>query len=132
LFIVPFGHHGNQEKSAMKLPSEAELLRIFIGATDKLQGRPLYEAIVDEARVRGLAGATVLKGNLGFGASSRLNAAKALELSDDLPVVIEIVDMPERIADFLPELDDMIRDGLVTLERVRVITYRHDVLQREN
>ena len=110
----------------MKLPAEAELLRIFIGESDKHHGRPLFEMIVEEARRRGLAGATVLRGMLGFGAHSRIHTAKILRLSEDLPMVIEIVDKPERIAEFLPDLDGMIGEGLVTLERVRVIVYRHD------
>ncbi len=110
----------------MTLPAEAELLRIFIGESDKYHGRPLYEVIVDEARRKGLAGATVLRGTLGFGASSLIHAAKILRLSEDLPMVVEIVDKPERIAEFLPDLDTLITEGLVTLERVRVILYRHD------
>ena len=110
----------------MKLPSEAELLRIFVGDGDKHHGRPLYEAIVEEARNRGLAGATVLRGTLGFGAHSRIHTAKILRLSEDLPMVVEIVDKPERIAEFLPVLDAMMAEGLVTLEKVRVIVYRHD------
>jgi PII-like signaling protein len=110
----------------MKLPSEAELLRIFIGESDRHHGHPLYEVIVEEARRRGLAGATVLRGTLGFGASSSIHTAKILRLSEDLPMVVEIVDKPERIAEFLPDLDGMIGEGLVTLERVRVIIYRHD------
>lgn len=109
----------------MQLPNEAELLRIFIGESDKWHGRPLYEVIVEEARKRGMAGATVLKGTLGFGADSRIHTAKILRLSEDLPLVIEIVDKPERIAEFLPQLDTMIDEGLVTLEKVRVIAYRH-------
>ena len=109
----------------MQLPAEAELLRIFIGESDKHGGRPLYEVIVEEARKRGLAGATVLRGVLGFGAHSRIHRAKVLRLSEDLPLVIEIVDKSERIADFLPVLDGMIAEGLVTLEKVRVILYRH-------
>ena len=109
----------------MKLPSEAELLRIFIGESDRHQGRPLYEAIVLAARKRGMAGATVLRGVMGFGADSRMHTAKILRLSEDLPIVVEIVDKPERIADFLPELDAMIQEGLITLERARVIAYRH-------
>ena len=108
----------------MKLPSEAELLRIFVGENDKHRSKPLYEAIVEEARQRGLAGATVLRGTMGFGAHSRIHTAKILRLSQDLPMVIEIVDKPERIADFLPQLDEMMGQGLVTLEKVRVITYR--------
>lgn len=109
----------------MKQLSEAELLRIFIGESDKYQGRPLYEVIVEEARRCGLAGATVLRGTLGFGANSRIHTAKILRLSEDLPMVIEIVDQPERIVAFLPELDVLIKEGLVTLERVQVIAYRH-------
>jgi PII-like signaling protein len=110
----------------MKLPGEAELLRVFIGESDKHHGRPLYEVIVEEARRKGLAGATVLRGTLGFGASSRIHTAKMLRLSEDLPMVVELVDQPERIAEFLPQLDTMVTEGLVTLERVRVIIYRHD------
>jgi uncharacterized protein len=109
----------------MKLPDEAELLRIFIGESDHWHGRPLYEAIVQEARRRGMAGATVLRGLMGFGAHSRMHTAKILRLSEDLPMIVEIVDKPERIAEFLPELDKMIDEGLVTLERVRIIAYRH-------
>jgi len=109
----------------MTLPSEAELLRMFIGESDRHRGRPLYEVIVEEARARGMAGAAVLRGALGFGAHSRLHTARILRLSEDLPMVIEIVDRPERIAALLPYLDEMIGEGLVTLERVRVIVYRH-------
>lgn len=110
----------------MKLPAEAELLRIFIGESDRYHGRPLYEALVEDARRRGLAGATVLRGTLGFGAHSRIHTAKILRLSEDLPMVVEIVDTPEKIAAFLPDLDAMIGEGLVTLEKVRVIVYRHE------
>jgi PII-like signaling protein len=109
----------------MKLPSEAFLLRIFIGESDKVDGKPLYEVIVEDARKRGLAGATVLRGFLGFGANSRIHSSKVLRLSEDLPVVVEIVDTEDKIEAFLPELDTMIGEGLVTLERIRVITYRH-------
>jgi PII-like signaling protein len=110
----------------MHLPAEAELLRIFIGESDRHGHRPLAEAIVQLARERGLAGATVLRGVMGFGAHSRLHTAKILRLSEDLPVVIEIVDRPDRIAGFLPLIDGMIGEGLVTLEKVRVIAYRHN------
>lgn len=109
----------------MELPKEAELLRVFIGESDKHHGRPLYEVIVELARVRGLAGATVLRGMMGFGKHSRLHTAKVLRLSEDLPIIIEIVDKPERIAMFLPELDALVGEGLVTLEKVRVLAYRH-------
>jgi len=109
----------------MHLPSEGELLRIFVGESDRHGHRPLYEVIVEEARKRGLAGATVLRGTLGFGAHSRIHTAKILRLSEDLPMVIEIVDTPERIAAFLPDLDSMVDEGMVTLEKIRVIIYRH-------
>lgn len=109
----------------MKLPFEAELVRIFIGESDKHGSRPLYEVIVEEARRRGMAGATVLRGILGFGADSRIHTAKILRLSEDLPIVVEVVDSAERIAEFLPLLDGMIDEGLITLEKVRVIAYRH-------
>ncbi len=109
----------------MKLSGEAELLRIFIGESDKFEGKPLYEVIVLEARRRGLAGATVLRGQLGFGADSRIHTAKILRLSEDLPLVIEIVDEPKKISAFLPDLDRMVAEGMVTIEKVRVITYRH-------
>jgi PII-like signaling protein len=111
----------------MKLPSEASLLRIFIGESDKADGRPLYEVIVEESRKRGMAGATVLRGFIGFGANSRIHTSKVLRLSEDLPVVIEIVDDQEKIEAFLPELDKMIGEGLVTLEKVHVIAYRHNL-----
>ena len=116
----------------MTLPEEAELLRIFVGESDKHHGRPLYEVIVEEARRKGLAGATVLRGTLGFGAHSRIHTAKILRLSEDLPMIIEIVDKPERIAAFLPELDQIMDEGLVTLEKVRVIIYRHSETKRDN
>ncbi len=101
----------------MRLPEEAELLRIFLGESDRHQGRPLYEAIVLEARKRGMAGATVLRGVMGFGADSRMHTAKILRLSEDLPIVVEIVDTPDRIEAFLPDLDAMMKEGLITLER---------------
>jgi PII-like signaling protein len=107
----------------MTLPSNGQLLRIFIGESDRWHHQPLYEAIVFKAREAGLAGATVLRGAMGFGASSRLHTAKILRLSMDLPVVIEIVDAPEKIAAFLPSLDQMVTEGLVTLEDVRVLKY---------
>ena len=108
----------------MQLPHEAVLLRIFIGESDRWEHKPLYEAIVLKARELHLAGATVLRGPMGFGKSSRLHTAKILRLSMDLPLVIEIVDGEERINAFLPELDKMIGGGLVTVEKVRVIEYR--------
>jgi PII-like signaling protein len=108
----------------MKLLTEARLLRVFIGESDKFEGRPLYQVIVERARRRELAGATVLRGYLGFGANSRIHSARVLRLSEDLPMVIEIVDEPERINAFVEELDGMIGEGLVTLEKVEVLIYR--------
>jgi len=108
----------------MNLPNEATLLRIFLGESDRWKHQPLYEAIVLKAREMHLAGATVLRGPMGFGKSSRLHTAKILRLSMDLPVVIEIVDAEEKIQSFLPALDEMMKGGLVTLEKVRVIQYR--------
>jgi hypothetical protein len=109
----------------MKLPEEGVLLRIFIGEGDREPGRdrPLFEAIVMRAREAHLAGATVLKGPLGFGKNSRLHAAKLLELSTDLPILIEIVDSQEKINAFLPTVDELVAEGLVTLEAVRVLKY---------
>lgn len=109
----------------MKLPSEGVLLRIFIGASDLHKGRPLHERIVEEARARGLAGATVLRGIMGYGAASRVHTAKLLRLSEDLPIVVEIVDAQEKIDDFLPFLDEVVTEGLVTMERAHIIRYRH-------
>ena len=108
----------------MRLPEEAELLRIFVGEEDRYKGRPLYEAIVEEARKQGLAGATVLRGILGFGAKSLIKTSKILRLSRDLPVIIEIVDYPEHINSFMATLDQMMDEGLVTLERAKVVAYR--------
>ena len=108
----------------MQIPQDATRLSIYIGESDRWHQQPLYEAIVLKARELHLAGATVLRGPMGFGKSSRLHTAKILRLSMDLPVVIEIVDAEEAINRFLPVLDEMIAGGLVTLERVRVIDYR--------
>lgn len=108
----------------MSLPTEGKLLRIFVGEGDYWHGKPLYEAIVLEARKRGLAGATVIKGFMGFGAHSRIHTAKLLELSQDLPIVVEIVDAPEKIEAFMPDLEQMVGDGLITLERAEVLLYR--------
>jgi uncharacterized protein len=109
----------------MKLPEQGMLLRIFVGETDKYQGKPLYEWIVLKARELNMAGATVVRGILGFGADSRLHSAKVLRLSEDLPVVIELVDTEENLNKLLPLLDDAVLEGLITLEKVRVIKYRH-------
>ena len=111
----------------MTIPEEGYLLRIFVGESDKLGHRPLYEVIVLKAREAGLAGATVLRGVMGYGKNSVLHTAKILRLSEDLPMVVEIVDSLEKVEAFLPELDGMITDGLVTLEKVCVLNYRSSV-----
>ena len=108
----------------MNLPRDGQLLRIFIGESDRHGGLPLYDAIVQEARRRGLAGATVFRGFEGFGARSRIHTARILRLSEDLPIVIEIVDTEEKIQGFLPVLEEMVREGLVTVEKATVIFYR--------
>lgn len=110
----------------MHLPQDAMLLRIFIGESDRWHHQPLYEAIVLKARELHLAGATVLRGPMGFGKSSRLHTAKILRLSMDLPMVIEIIDAEDKLNAFLPTLDEMMKGGLVTLEKVKVIDYRAD------
>ena|SRR5487761_2125494 len=108
----------------MQIPTDAVLLRIFLGESDRWEHTPLYEAIVLAARAAQLAGATVLRGPMGFGKSSHLHTAKILRLSLDLPLVIEIVDSEEKIHAFLPTLDKMMGGGLVTLEKVKVLHYR--------
>jgi uncharacterized protein len=108
------------------IPTEGKLLRIFVGESDRWDGKPLYEAIVLEARKRGLAGATVLKGFMGFGAHSRIHTAKLLELSQDLPMVVEIVDAAAKIEAFMPDLEKMVGDGLITIERAEVLLYRSE------
>jgi len=107
----------------MQIPKQAQLLRIFIGEADRHDGRPLYEAIVLKAREMHIAGATVLRGGMGFGHSSRLHNAKILRLSDDLPLVIEIVDSEEKIGAFLPVIDPLMVSGLITVENVQVLQY---------
>jgi uncharacterized protein len=107
----------------MQIPRDAALLRIFIGEGDRYQGHPLYEAIIMKAREMHLAGATALRGPMGYGRSSRLHTAKVLRLSDDLPMVVEMVDSQEKIDEFLPALEGMIGSGLVTLEKVQVLKY---------
>ncbi|HTQ78406.1 MAG TPA: DUF190 domain-containing protein [Thermoanaerobaculia bacterium] len=108
----------------MKLEGEGILVRIFIGDSDRHEGIPLYEAVVQKAREKGLAGATVFRGFEGFGAHSLIHTTRILRLSEDLPVLIEIVDKKDKIEAFLPELDTLIPEGLVTLEEVQVILYR--------
>lgn len=113
----------------MKLSGEVELLRVFIGESDRHHGRPLYEVIVEMARSEGLAGATVLRGTLGFGASSRIHTAKVLRLSEDLPMVVEIVDTTAKLEPFIQKLDAIITEGLITLEKVRVLAYRQNQVE---
>jgi len=108
----------------MKIPQNGNLLRVFIGEQDRWQGKPLYEAIVVLAREEGMAGATVVKGCMGFGRKSHMHTAKILRLSEDLPIIIEIVDSEEKINQFIPRLDEMVKEGLITLEKVNVIVYR--------
>ena len=108
----------------MKIPTDAQLIRIFIGESDRWHGKPLYEAIILKAREMGIAGATMLRGLMGFGAASRIHTAKILRLSEDLPIVVEIVDSPEKLAAFLPVIEDMVQEGLVTVEDLKVIQYR--------
>ena len=108
----------------MKLPEQGLLLRVFVGETDTYKGKALYEAILLKAREMNLAGATVLRGMMGFGANSRIHSAKLLRLSEDLPMVIEIVDTEDNINKILPFLDETVKEGLITMEKVRVIKYR--------
>jgi hypothetical protein len=116
----------------MRIPKDGYLLRIYLGEADRWHGQPLYEAIVTRARAMHLAGATVLRGSLGFGAKSHLHRAKMLVLSEDLPILVEIVDTRENIDRFLPVIDEMLPDGLVTLERVQVIQYRANSAPPDN
>ncbi len=108
----------------MKIPEDGQLLRIFIGESDQWHGKPLYEAIILHARKMGIAGATMLRGMMGYGAASRIHTAKILRLSEDLPIVVEIVDSAEKITALLPSIEEMVQEGLVTLESVRVLQYR--------
>ena len=108
----------------MKIPREGQLLRIFVGESDRWKSKPLFEAIIQEARSRGLAGATAFRGFEGFGAHSRIHTSRILRLSEDLPILIEIVDAEDKIQGFLPVLDDRVQEGLVTVEKATVIFYR--------
>ncbi len=108
----------------MKIEGEGKLVRVFVGESDIWHGKPLYQAIVERAKEEGLAGATVIRGIEGFGATSRLHTTRILRLSSDLPLVIEIVDSEERVDHLLPILDEMVGDGLITLEKVHIISYR--------
>lgn len=114
----------------MKIPEDGKLLRIFVGEQDKWHGQPLYEAIVHLAKKEGMAGATVIKGFMGFGCKSHMHTAKLLRLSEDLPIVIEMVDSEEKISKFLPHLDDMVQEGLITLEKANVILYRANAVKK--
>lgn len=107
----------------MNIDEEAQLLRIFIGENQKWKGRPLYEEIVKKARDRGLAGATAIRGRMGFGAKNHISTTKILRLSEDLPFVVEIVDRAEKIQAFIPEIKEMVTEGLVTLEKAQIIVY---------
>jgi PII-like signaling protein len=110
----------------MRVPEEAQLLRIFIGESDHWRGAPMYEAIILRARKEGIAGATMLRGLMGYGAASRIHSAKILRLSEDLPIVIEIVDSAAKIAAFLTILEEMAPDGLITVENIRVVRSRRE------
>jgi uncharacterized protein len=124
--IVPFSTLPNAEEfPIMKLSEEGQLLRVFIGESDQWQGQPLFRAIVLKAKELGLAGATVLRGPMGFGASSRVHTAKLLDISTDLPIIVEIVDSAAKIQSLLPFLDETVAEGLITVEGVRVLRYRH-------
>ena len=107
----------------MKIPADGKLLRIFIGEADKWNGKPLYEEIIFLAKKNGLAGATAIKGFMGFGCKSHMHTTKLLRLSEDLPIVIEIVDSEEKISQFVPLLDEMVKEGLITLEKANVLMY---------
>lgn len=108
----------------MKIPADGKLLRIFTGEQDKWNGQPLHEAIVHLAKKERMAGATAIKGFMGFGCKSHMHTTKLLRLSEDLPIIIEIVDSEENINRFLPHLDQMVKEGLITLEKAYVIMYR--------
>ncbi len=112
----------------MKIPGNGMLLRVFVGENDKYEGKALYEQIVIKARKLNIAGATAVRGIMGFGADSRMHSAKILRLSEDLPVVIEMVDTEENLDKILPFLDETVKEGLITLEKVRVIKYRDHVV----
>lgn len=110
----------------MKIEGEGQLLRIFIGEKDRWHGKPLYEAITLKARDAGMAGVTVFRGMMGFGADSRMHTAKVLRLSEDLPIVVEIADKEDRIQTFIPVLDEMVKEGMITVEPVHILAYRHN------
>jgi uncharacterized protein len=115
-----------EEFPAMQLSEDGQLLRVFIGESDQWEGTPLYRAIVLKAKELGLAGATVLRGPMGFGANSRLHTTKLLELSTDLPIIVEIVDAAKKVEALLPFLDQAVQEGMITIEAVRILRYRHN------
>jgi len=124
--VTPFSTLSSAEEfPVMKLSEDGQLLRVFIGESDTWQGEPLYRAIVLKARELGLAGTTVLRGPMGFGVNSRVHTTRLLELSTDLPIVVEIVDTADKIESLLPFLDETVAEGLFTIEAVRVLRYRH-------
>jgi PII-like signaling protein len=125
--ITPFATLPSPEEfPIMKLSEDGQLLRVFVGESDQWHGEPLYRAIVHKARELGLAGATVLRGAMGFGANSRVHTTRLLELSTDLPILVEIVDSAEKVQALLPFLDEAVTEGLITIEAVRVLRYRHN------
>jgi PII-like signaling protein len=125
--ITPFSTLPSPEEfPVMKLSEDGQLLRVFVGESDQWHGEPLYRAIVHKARELGLAGATVLRGAMGFGANSRVHTTRLLELSTDLPILVEIVDSAEKVQALLPFLDEAVTEGLITIEAVRVLRYRHN------
>ncbi len=115
----------------MKLESTAKQLRIYIGENDRHEGRPLYEAIVNRAKERGMAGATVFRAMMGFGANSRIHTGSMLRLSADLPIVVEVVDNADRIDAFLPELNEYVTDGLITIEDIGIVLYKSSSADEE-
>ncbi len=114
----------------MNAPTQGTLLRIFIGSSDHWHGKSLYQALVEEAKKQGLAGVTVLQGVMGYGAHSRIHTARLVDISPDLPIVVELVDDEAKIQAFLPTVHEMVREGLVTLEAARVLLYRHRDMDR--
>ncbi len=113
----------------MKLSGQATLLRVFVGESDHFEGKPLYEQIVHRARKMNIAGATVLRGVMGYGATSRVHTTSLLRLSEDLPIVVEIIDTEEKLAPLLPFLDSAVEEGLITMEKVHIVKYRHGPAQ---
>src|SRR6476659_10533232 len=108
----------------MRTESQAHLLRIFVNESDRWEGRAVYETIIRAAREQGLAGATVLRAIEGYGAGGRIHSVKVLHLSEDVPIVVEIIDTPERIAAFMPTVDKLVTEGALTIEKVQLVTYR--------